>query len=360
MTREEIIQGTGLSSEDLDALFLLNKLMHPDNPGRGLELGGKEKERVVAFLEKAIGNLELNRKILELGKLKEHDTGISFAVLKTLRNLTFKSRHWHKTHFDDHDKITLSKLGALADLASLTHDLAVFESSGIINDSARLSQLYHDAHWALRSGFSNDLDLSSNVMVFEIKATKGGAPMFFHTKYQKDAFVLSEFLYSEEYRIRLDKLIESDATKELLKKHLGDDWLQQLENKFRIIQREMHDAQLMGPHQGLVHQDDTAQELFRAEDKSPVTLICSPFVGISTLATVKELNVQLIEELNGKGVTDIPPLLQLPVHEEVEALSPSCFLDALDKWNALERIPRTRLSGAKDEGEEEHPSHQPK
>ncbi|CAM3043524.1 Uncharacterised protein [Legionella steigerwaltii] len=367
MTREEIIQGTGLSSEDLDALFLLNKLMPADNPGQDLELTGKEKEKVVAFLEKAIGNMDLNGQILELGKLKEQDTGIRFAVIRTLRNLTFKSRYWHETHFDDHDKTTPPKLGALADLGSLAQDLAVFESSGIIRESSLLSQLYHDAQWALWSGYSKNLDLSSNLktMAFEIKATKVGAPMFFQTKNQKDAFNLVEFLYSEEFRIKLDKLIERDETKEFLKEHLGDDWLQQLENKFGIIQREIHDAQLIGPaHQELVHQDTSAQELFRAEDKSPVTLICSPFVGNCTMAVVRELNTQIMQELQNKGVTENPSsLLQLPVNDEVGALSPSRFIDALDKWGALERIPKSammkeRLSGTKDESEGEHP--QPK
>ena len=366
MTREEIIQITGLSSNDLDALFLLNRLMQADNPRPDLELAGREKEMVVAFLEKAIGNMELNGKIMELRKLTEHDTGISFAVIRTLRNLTFKSRYWHQTHFDDHDKITLAKLGALADLASLTHDLAVFESSGITMESARLSQLYQDAQWASQSGFSKNLDLSSSTTVFEIKVTKSGAPMFFNAKQQKDQFILSEFLYSEEYRIKLDKLIGHDETKKFLKKHLGDDWLQQLEHKFGLIQREIHDAQLIGPiHQGIVHQDASAQELFQAEDKSPVTLICSPFVGMCTMAAIKELNVQMVQELKSKGVKDIPsPLLQLPVAEEVAALSPSCFIDTLDKCNALERIPKSamkgRLSSDKGEGDEERPSNQPK
>jgi hypothetical protein len=193
--------------------------------------------------------------------------------------------------------------------------------------------------------------------------------MLLHPNYQKDEFVLSEFLYSEEYRIKLDKLIERDEIKELLKKHLGDDWLQQLENKFAIIQREIHDAQLLGPnYHGLIHQDTSAQDDFRAEDKSPVTLICSPFVGICTMDAIKELNEQLMQELKNKGVDDCPsPLLQLPVSEKLDALSPSQFIDALDKWGALERLPgqatimmKERLSGAKGEGEDEHPSNQPK
>lgn len=53
-------------------------------------------------------------------------------------------------------------------------------------------------------------------MAFEIKAMKG-APMVPNMNYRKDEFVLTEFLYSEEYRIKLDKLIQNDAIKADLK-----------------------------------------------------------------------------------------------------------------------------------------------
>ncbi|WP_207385835.1 hypothetical protein [Legionella bozemanae] len=369
MTKEEIIQGTGLSSEDLDALFLLERIIQTDKQSSGIELTAEEKKQVITFLEKSISNLGLNKQLLELGKLEQQDTGISFAVINMLRNITFKSRHWHEIRSDDYQKLTLSKLGALSDLAALARDLAVLERSGLIMESSPLAELYSDAQKALKEGFSKGVDISSQAMVFEIKAK--GAPMLLHPNYQKeDEFVLSEFLYSEEYRIKLDKLIERDELKEFLKKYLGDDWLQQLENKFAIIQREIHDAQLIGPiYHGLIHQDTSAQENFRAEDKSPVTLICSPFVGICTMAAIKELNEQLMHELQKKGVEeDIPsPLLQLPVSEKLKALSPSQFIDALDKRGALERLPgqatvmmKERLSGAKNEGEDEYPLNRPK
>ncbi|KTD00469.1 hypothetical protein OQJ19_07035 [Fluoribacter gormanii] len=368
MTKEEIIQGTGLSREDLDVLVLLESVIQADTQGQGVELAATEENNIIAFLEKAIGNMQLNKQLLELGKLAQHDTGIGFSVINMMRNVTFKSRHWHEIHADDRHQLTLSQLGALSDLASLTRDLVAFERAGLIRENSSLAELYHDAQQALKEGFSKDLDVSSKAMDFEIKATQG-APMFHHTNYQKDEFVLSEFLYSEEYKIKLDKLIEHDETKEFLKKHLGDDWLQQLEHKFGVIQREIHDAQLIGPiYHGMSHQDATAQEQFQAEDKSPATLICSPFVGISTMAAIQELNIQVTQELKNKGVQEIPsPLLQLPVNEKLDALSPAHFINALDKCRALERLPgqatimmKERLSGAKSEGEEVHQTNRPK
>ncbi|KTD42784.1 hypothetical protein [Legionella parisiensis] len=368
MTREEIAQGTGLSSGDLDTLFLLERVIQTDKQGPDGELTPEEKKKVDAFLEKLISNLELSKQLLELGKLERQDTGISFAMINMLKNIAFKSRHWHEIRSDGYQKLTLSKIGALSDLASLARDLAVLERSGLIIESSSLAELYSDAQKALNQGFSKGIDISSQAMVFEIQAK--GAPMLLHPNYQKeDEFVLSEFLYSEEYRIKLDKLIEGDELKEFLKKHLGDDWLPQLENKFAIIQREIHDAQLIGPiYHGLIHQSTSAQEDFRSEDKSPVTLICSPFVGVCTISAINELNEQLMYELKNKGVEDIPsPVLQLPVSEKLKALSPSQFIDALDKSGALERLPgkatimmKERLSGAKNEGEDKHPRNHPK
>lgn len=365
MTKEEIMQGTGLSEADLKALFLFEKLVQKSKPAPNIM--EEDKKNLVSFLEKSIGNMDLNKQLLELGKLDEQDTGIGFLVIHTLRNLTFKTRHWHSASAEKSSQTTLPQVGIRSDLATLARDLEVFEDSGLIKQSPLLTQLEGDAHKALKEGFAKGVDISSQVIFFEIKATKG-EHMFLHKPYQKDDFVLSEFLYNDEYKIRLDKLIENDAIKSLFKKNLGDDWLPQLEKKFAIIQRTIHDAQLIGPiHHGLIHQNAEAQEQFLAEDKSPATLICSPFIGLCTMATIKELNEQLRRELNDKGVKDIPStLLQLPISDKLEALAPEHFIDVLDKCHAIERIPgqatvtmKERLSDTKGEGDEDHPSNQP-
>lgn len=345
MTPEEIIRGTGLSREDLDALWLLEKAAHSKPCGQECLLSVKEKNCVVAFLEKSIGNMECNQQLLELGKLEHKDTGVSFYVLSALRNIPFKSRSWHRVRFNDKDKITLPQLGILFDLASLTRDLTVFEQLGLLDSSSSLYQLYHDAQQAkktigtLEKFFPNALNNSPNTLFLEIKATKG-APMFPNKHYRKDEFVLTEFLYSEEYRIKLDKLIKDEETKNYLKKHLGPDWLRQLENKFAVIQRQLHDAQLIGPiHSGITRQDSSSFEHCHAEDQGAANLICSPFVGICTINSIKELNAQIVKELQKRGEKKIPlTLLQLPVTDKLEALSPSHFLDALKKSNALARV----------------------
>ncbi|KTD11792.1 hypothetical protein Lgra_1250 [Legionella gratiana] len=338
MKREEIIQAIGLSSDDLDSLCLLDRAITSEQQD---ELIAEEKNQAIAFLEKSIGNMELNKQLLELGKLEQQDTGISFNVNRIVRHLTFKSRHWQKLRFSQYEHITLAKRGILFDLASLVSDLAIFERMGLLIDTSSLSQIYMDAKKASEEGFSKELTASSD-MVFEIKAMKG-APMVPRMNYRKDEFVLTEFLYSEVYKIKLDKLIEDDETKRYLKKHLGDNWLQQLERKFSAIQREIHDAELIGPiHHVSIQQGSSAEKHFHSEEKNPATLICSPFVGMCTVKVIKKLNAQITQELKNKGVQEIPPLLlQLPINEKLKALSPADFLDALDKCNALERLPGT-------------------
>lgn len=338
MKREEIIQAIGFSRDDLDNLCLLDRVITMTS-GQHYDLGTEEKNRVIAFLEKSIGNMELNKKLLELGKLKQQDTGISFNVNRLLIHLTFKSRHWHEIRFSQYENITLAQRGTLFDLASLVSDLAIFERIGLLIDSSFLSQMYKDAKKASEEGFSKELTAYPD-MVFEIKAMKG-APRVPHMNYRKDEFVLTEFLYSEEYRIKLDKLIESDKTKEYLKKYFGDDWLQQLEKKFDMLQREIHDSELIGPlHHGGIRSGTSTRKHFYVEERSPAMLICSPFVGVCTVRAINELNTQIVQELKNKGAQELPlHIFQLPISEKLKALSPADFLDALDKCHALERLP---------------------
>ncbi|KTD53541.1 hypothetical protein Lsan_3951 [Legionella santicrucis] len=337
MKREEIIQAIGFSGDDLDNLCLLDRVINMTSDQHD-ELGSEEKNRMIAFLEKSIGNMELNKKLLELEKLKQQDTGISFNVNRLLTHLTFKSRHWHEIRFSQYENTTLARRGTLFDLASLVSDLSIFERIGLLIDSSFLSQIYKDAKKASEEGFSKELTAYPD-MAFEIKAMKG-APMVPHMDYRKDEFVLTEFLYSEEYRIKLDKLIASE-TKEYLKKYFGDNWLQQLESKFDMLQREIHDTELIGPlhHKG-IHPGTSARKHFHAEERSPATLICSPSVGICTVTAIKALNDYIVQELKNKGVQEIPlHIIQLPISEKIKALSPADFLDALDKYQALERLP---------------------
>ncbi|VEH26690.1 hypothetical protein [Legionella sainthelensi] len=303
MKREEIIQAIGLSNDDLNDLCLLDKIITHSEPH--YELGAEEKNRVVVFLEKSIGNMELNKKLLELGKLKQQDTGISFNLNRLLRHVTFKSRHWDEIRFSQYENITLAKRGALFDLASLVSDLSLFERIDLFIDSSLLSQIYKDAKKASEEGFSKELT-AYPYMVFEIKAMKG-APMVPNMNYRKDEFVLTEFLYSEEYRIKLDKLIQNDEIKADLKKYFGDDWLQQLENKFALLQREIHDTELIGPlHHGDFHSGTSIEKSCHAKERSCAMLICSPFVGVCTVTAIKALNTQIVQELKIKGYKKYP------------------------------------------------------
>lgn len=114
------------------------------------------KNRVVVF-RKIDRQYGIKQKLLELGKLKQQDTGISFNLNRLLRHLTFKSRHWHEIRFSQYENITLAKRGALFDLASLVSDLSIFERIDLFIDSSLLFQIYKDAKRHQRRVFLKSL-----------------------------------------------------------------------------------------------------------------------------------------------------------------------------------------------------------
>ncbi|MBI2785388.1 MAG: hypothetical protein HYX60_03400 [Legionella longbeachae] len=347
MTRDEIIQTTILNQEDLDALLMLEKAMQA---GSDSQLTAEDKKFVLNFLENSIANMELNKQLLELGKLTSEETGIGFAVINTVKNVTFKSRRWQEIDFDSLDKITLSNFGVLSNLASLCRDLAVFNQVGLLTAPSDLSELYSDAKKAqemverLEKQFFKDFITHPKAEFLEIKPTKG-ALMFphAHVGYRRNEFDYMEFLYSEEYRVKLEKLIDPDLHEYLKKtEHLGENWLQHLEHKFAVIQRELHDVQLMGPiDRVIMYGSSSIKDDFYGEKHNASSLICSSFVGICTIAAIKELNDAIIQELKDKGAENIPATLictPFSNSEKLKSLSPENLLSALDKYGALERV----------------------
>ena len=439
MTIEEIAKATGLSVDDLYAMISLKKAIEPDPyTGQMNVLSDNEKTRIRAFLEDAIGNLELNKKLSELENHDLSDLGIGFAVTGFLKNFTYKTRNWFDIstempeinrnfdlgivqgqQLDEEQKITLSQFGALTDLSSSVPILELFESTGLFEDSVSLSALYGDAQDAkkivkpLEASFAKQFNLSSGAVILEDKAakmemanktmsytdmvlrtqgshaaigyvSKTGKSMMAHTSalYRKDEFNLQELLYSDVYQIKLDALIKPEM-QEYLQQHLGINWLQELENKFGDIQRELHDATISTPigqrmmrhdaymgdlygkwsygvlgasplavqHLNLLIRDHTnaqiadmmfAREEFSAQDKSKIRIICSEFVGMCLIASVHELNARVVNELKAKGIGDVPEtLIESPVseYEKLGSLSPARLMTVLDQRGALERIP---------------------
>ncbi|MGL5742594.1 MAG: hypothetical protein ACRCXC_08615 [Legionella sp.] len=362
MTRDDKkTQRTDLGKNELNALFLLDKAISTH-----VVLEEDERRQAITFLEQAINDVDmkLNKQLLALGHRGQQGPGVSFDLITLLGNLTVKSRDWHEVQFDVQNA-TLSQYKALSDLASLTKDLAVLEQAGLLNHSQPLTKLYQDAQMAkervdvLDWHFARELQ-SAATTVFAIQPTKG-APMLPHPERQDKETAL---LYSEEYRLKLEPLIKPVAAN-VLKERLGDTWLHQLETRFGVIQRQIHDATLLGPtHSRLMEQDSSSRARFQAEENSPGTLICSPFVGACTRAAINKLNTQLIEELGLQAVAT--PLIQLPTDDKVDELSPSDFINAMDKCQALERragqatsTMRGLLSDAK-EGDENHQEYRPK
>lgn len=191
--------------------------------------------------------------------------------------------------------------------------------------------------------------------------------------YKNDKISLLHFLYSDVYKIKLENLM-SNKVKELCKKHLGPEWLGLIEEYYEDIEHEIHNynrkngyylvldhgfiryfrlalSWLQGGHKNLFSKDHKNTDVrddvlgrgkWRHEGKrAPSNMICSEFVGKTTIASIQELNDHLRKELSAKGVQKIPRTLiknPLSKKEKLYLLTPERMLDALIERGAVERV----------------------
>ncbi|ARB93741.1 hypothetical protein [Legionella longbeachae] len=191
--------------------------------------------------------------------------------------------------------------------------------------------------------------------------------------YLQDKFALRNFLYSDVYQIKLENLI-APQQQELLKTHFGDNWQEYVEKKFHQIDRDMHDTEktkhfhvsaeggtyrfaqigtslLQGGHQNKLIRDhidsDVRDKMMSKGDwddynRSNVTkMLCSEFIGMTIIATFQELNDQLKQELQEKGVEDIPKVLvQNPIseYEKMHLMTPVRLLTALQEKGSVVKV----------------------
>ena len=436
MNKKDIAIKTGISEPDLDSIALLHKAITPD-PEAGIvpELSLTEKNNIETFLLKSIGDMALNKKLLLLEALKPQDTKIGLRTIELLKSFTFKSRRWPDTRpqmetlyenfnaafrenitLAEPGKMTLSQYGALADLSSVANIFKNFNLGDLKNpDLIELEQASIQAKEivdALKDNFSTAFkmpevgtllfkdpvakaDLHGKTLGIFDKIVSGPGthaaigiptdtgPIISHTdaEYRRDSFGLSEFLYNDIYRIKLDALIAPEV-QTYLRENLGEHWLRDIEKEYGSIQRELHDAKrrgnidilmsrysaemrdkygnmrylLMGlspfsaQHINPLMRDHTdvsirdrmfARTNFQREDTDNIRIICSEFVGYCTIATIKELNDRTIAALKEKGCNEIPStLIETPISENevLFLLSPRRLLDVLQERGALERV----------------------
>lgn len=381
------------------------------------------------LLAESLGDMDINKKIGSLSEQSPNNTGISPETIGFIQTFTFRTRHLSKiandldTIFDkfqqakagkplkNHEKITLEQYGILYDLAHLNSYVKLMEGANLIFGNETLEQLlcitnkaqiiieYLDDTFAqsfkMPIGsvvfnkisdkaliYQTHLDFVDKLTAFITKfghASKGilseGSNNISHLNptYQEEELTLREYLYSDIYKIKLEKMI-CPSSQKILNEKLGNDWLKQLEDAYTSIERKLHDkasAQylqftantnnrtvieiatpwLQGGHKNLFFRDHSNEDfsnnffnqfILDSSHEPKTQLLCSQFVGISLIAAVQELNIQINEALTKKGVTELPKnIVKSPIskREKLHLLTPERLLDAMKKRGVLEKVP---------------------
>ena len=195
----------------------------------------------------------------------------------------------------------------------------------------------------------------------------------------KEEFNLLEFLYSDVYVIKLDKLITPEK-KEMLRKCYGEDWLEKINAEYQKIERELHDKQFqISASGGLTqitsgalslsylnrfskmipfdfikkhfvdsHQDIHQRFIFSAglwdksteKTKKGARMLCSEFVGNLTITALVELNKRIEEQLFKIGFSATNNVIKIPIDEAeyLHGMHPERLLTVLKECDCVERL----------------------
>lgn len=430
-TINELIAETGsdLSPKILQTLRNFDKKYHDAKTA----LTPDEIKDIQDLLVDSIGNVEFNKKLSILAPYSGRDTGLSIAAM-LLKDFTYRTRNWDKissdidniyTNFQDvafegnylneRNKISLKKYGILYDLGNLNATMEKLNNMDLIRENKTLETLSeHAAHAAeicshLDQTFNAKFKLPTGSVVFDDTykkseiygksmnsfeniiamaitkyghASKGISTVknkisHINPTYLEENFSLRNYLYSDIYQIKLDKLIEKE-NQELLRQELGEQWLIQLELMYSNIERDIHDgaellhgdiaaeggkvrfamigtSYLHGGHQNkfITHHTNAAirDQIYgkgkwaEVEKKAPRKLVCSEFVGMTVIAAIEELNTVVKQQLQEKGVENIPDTIIIsPIseYEKLYLLTPQRLFAAMDERDALEKVETPR------------------
>ncbi|BBB15356.1 uncharacterized protein RVIR1_08730 [Candidatus Rickettsiella viridis] len=422
---------TQIPTEKLEILRTLTEcLSYIELQYKHLPISDAQLKDIQTLLAECLGDMDMNTKIDSLTNQSPNDTGISSNTIAFIKTFTYRTRHLSKIANDldtiferfqqaksgkllkAHEKITLEQYGILYDLAHLNPYVKLMDAVKLIFDNETLEQLLCITNNAqtiighLDDTFAQSFKMPIGSVVFNNTSARAlihqthlnffdkltaFVTKFDHVSkgilsseginkishiiptYKEEELTLHEYLYSDIYKIKLEKMIAPSSQK-ILKEKLGDNWLKQLEDAYSIIEGKLHDkasAQylhftanmnnrkaieiattwLQGGHKNLFFRDHSNEDFrdhffnhfFSDSSNKPETrILCSQFVGISLIAAVQELNLQINEALTKKGVTELPKnIIKSPIskREKLYLLTPERLLDAMKKRGVLEKVP---------------------
>lgn len=407
--------------ERLQAIFELNIKLYGGFPSQESDISG--------MLVWAIGNEKFNQALGGCAQDEELCNYINKETVNLLRTLSYKTRFLHKiaNNFDQiyenftaaqtqgkaltpAEKISLKQYGILYDLARLNTVFLRLKDTGLIESNDALSSLHamQQKAYELISFFDDTFgkkvasnsgkiisfsvgrkatlcDSKRNFMdklvhflekfshtAYEIKSDKGEKLSHINPKYKQEQLNLKTALYSEVYELQLENLI-SDEAREILQKHYGEDWIQVVNHKYRLIERNIHDNRMMGYEQFEADtppltlfkiftswlqggnktwfeqhhsNEDIRDKIFsqgkweKHNDSGPIKLMCSEFIGMTLIAAIQELNEQLKQDIARSNPQTLPTLFKSPLskREKLHILTPCRLLIALEKRGAVRKI----------------------
>lgn len=416
---------TGIPQDRLEAIIALDTKLSGGRPLSDCDIQG--------MLEWAIGNDAFNQALATCASDEELNQYINPYTIPMLRALSYKTRFLDKItkEFDQiyenfkavqeqgkvlrpKEKISLKQYGILYDIARLNSTLNQLHHMGLINGNEALTSLYEKKEKAAEmikffdDTFENKVTSSAGKIVSHSVGRKARLcdskrsfmdklvhflVKFKHTAYgiksdkahrkniqlshidpdyRQEQLTFKQALYSEVHELQLENLI-SDTARETLQAHYGDNWLQIVENKYRTIERRIHDNRMMGYEHieadvpplklfkiftvwlqggnrtwfGHHHSNEDVRDKILGQGKwersagdEPATLMCSEFVGMTLIASIQMLNDELKQEIDPNGTQALPDLLKSPLskREKLHLLTPSRLLVALEKRGVVKKI----------------------
>ena len=393
----------------------------------------KEMELMQDFLKSAQGDMKLNaalRKMADIGDEKLNERGLSrssinhvaYYIYKTRRISVFNSaleRLFRNYQNDqqgisttEQDKISLAEYGSVCDVASLDSIMQFWERKGFLSDDNDLLKLRANAEKAssvteaLENKFGNTLQqntvpgkivlnkmhkeniflglCNSFLMKFAEKfITKHRHTSKLFTSDQaglqlshvdgealESRFSMSEYLYSDVYRIKIESLIPKEQ-QDKLRMALGEDWLKKVYGMYGKIERDIHDGTIsrfshlttplhknrdkrlmfswlpfgLGNKKFSKNDFEQIHTQVRGEfyQKGTHEMLCSEFVAHTTIAALVELNAQLKDVV---GVEAQMVRMPFGEHEDLRAMHPDRLVSVLKQAGCIEEEVRAPMVAA--------------